>query len=156
MYPKCNLSIVDRFCYFCFEMKKLFALFFALYFLLGSFLPKLDFSQLLYVVDAVEHFECHQTVLSAEGIEHTLWDFFKMHFINPDGHQHDEHHGHDDLPLQHFSQGLQFLAPVLANQNSVPSRLQIATDIVYRPTYYLCDYFSRIEHPPTKGTSLIS
>ncbi len=116
----------------------------------------MDFSQLLYLVEAVEHFECHKTDLNTAGIDHTLWDFFKMHFINPESHQHDEHHGHDDLPLQQFNQGLQFLAPVLAAQTATATHLQMATDIVYRPTYYLCDFFSRIEHPPSKSSHFIS
>ena len=132
-------------------MKRIFAIVFAIYFLLGGFLPKMDFSQLLYLVEAIEHFKCHQEELAREGKNFSLADFFSMHFINPDSHSHEENHGHEELPLQQFSNGLQFLLVSLGTNAIEDSRAAVLLDIEFAPSFYHCEFSNTIEHPPSIG-----
>ncbi len=130
-------------------MKKPFALFFAAYFLLGGFLPRMDFSQLLYLADAVEHFHCHQLEMESEGEDFSWIDYLFLHFINPDTHQHQDHHEHDQLPLHQFAQGLQFVAAVqytLGDHTFSTERSAILPEVL---DFYQSDFTGAIDHPPS-------
>ncbi len=75
---------------------RLLPLFLATYFLLGSLLPRTDFSQLTKVADLLGHYQEHQ--LEAEEALSFL-DFLCMHFIHPDHHE-ETGHDHQNLPLK--------------------------------------------------------
>jgi hypothetical protein len=68
----------------------------AVYFLLGSLLPKCDWEELPKLAAMVDHFEEHR--LEA-GSNFTFLDFIEMHYIDPTEDQSDaEHH---NLPFYH-------------------------------------------------------
>ncbi len=145
-----NQYVKNLFSVPCTLMKQLFSIFFSLYFLVGGFLPKMDFSQLVHIGDAIDHYQCHRSELSAEGRLYGLVDFMIMHFIHPDQHNHDHEHNHDELPLQQFNNGLQFLAVHLI-QVSVHDNSSFGREghIAFVDKFYGYEYFNRIEHPPS-------
>ncbi len=73
--------------------------FMAFYFLLGSFLPGADFSQLSKFTAAIQHYKLHQNIA---GETVSFFAFLGTHFWNPDHHDHgDGGQSHKDLPLKH-------------------------------------------------------
>jgi hypothetical protein len=78
----------------------------ACYFLLGSFLPQSDFSQLAKLGQLVEHYEFHRELATAEGQSFSFLEYLSIHFTHPDEHGHHDN-SHQDLPLQSFSVPLQ-------------------------------------------------
>lgn len=75
----------------------------ALYFLLGSFLPGADFSQLSKLPVALKHFRLHKTLAAEQGNTVSFHAFMGAHFWNPDHHDHgDGGQSHKDLPLKHM------------------------------------------------------
>lgn len=70
----------------------------ALYFLLGSFFPRTDFSQIAALPDLYDHFQEHRKEVIAKGASLSFLDFLQQHFISPDGHAHQDN-SHQDLPL---------------------------------------------------------
>lgn len=77
----------------------------AIYMLIGSLIPKTDFSQLLHLKDMMEHYTLHQEEATVAGNAFGLIDFIYIHFINPDAHELDDHEkNHDEqLPFQIFN-----------------------------------------------------
>lgn len=81
---------------------KVIAQFMAFYFLLGSFLPGADFSQLSRLPAALRHFQLHKELAADQGATVSFHHFMGAHFWNPDNHDHgDGGQSHKDLPLKH-------------------------------------------------------
>jgi hypothetical protein len=96
-------------------MSRSLALFLALYFALGSLLPRSDFSQLWKLDDLLSHYQMHQ------GEQH-FGSFIWEHLTDPNGHEHsDNGTEHQHLPLQSLGDGLSHL--VLAQPLILPVRL---------------------------------
>ncbi len=130
-------------------MKRLFAIFFAWYFLLGGLMPRMDFSQLLFVAEAVEHFYCHQHESTTQGHRFTLADFLSMHFFSEETHEHEANHAHDDLPFQQFSHTFQIaIAEVIAHSAPV-GLMESPAAIGHLVSLYSYDYCQGIDHPPS-------
>ncbi len=70
----------------------------AIYFLLGSLLPKADWEELPKLAALVDHFEQHQ--LEA-GTGFTIFDFIEIHYIDPTSDTPDSEH--NKLPFYHHS-----------------------------------------------------
>ncbi|MEZ4932518.1 MAG: hypothetical protein R2788_10410 [Saprospiraceae bacterium] len=75
--------------------------------LLGSFIPRTDFSQLLRLKDLQEHYQLHCQEAEMAGKEVCLQEFLYDHFIEHNDHEHAEKNGcsHEGLPmhsLHHF------------------------------------------------------
>ncbi|NND33035.1 MAG: hypothetical protein HKN76_10625 [Saprospiraceae bacterium] len=87
-------------------MKKAFSWFFTGYFILGSLAPNTDFAQLWHAAFAIQHFHLHQDEASARGQDCSLWSFIEDHYLNPDGHSHDDGSDHENLPIHHLHAGL--------------------------------------------------
>ena len=85
---------------YTFYFLKLTANILAFYLLLGSFIPRTDFSQLLKLKDLQEHYQLHQLEAKLAGIEFTLQEFLYDHFIQPDGHEHEGEEDHESLPMK--------------------------------------------------------
>ncbi len=78
------------------------------YFLAGSILPGMDFSQLAKLPNLMEHFRHHR----AEDDSTTALSFFLQHFVNPNLHHHKEAGDcHKKLPLKSFEQVLNYFIP---------------------------------------------
>jgi hypothetical protein len=81
---------------------KVIAQFMAFYFLLGSFLPGADFSQLSKLPAALRHFQLHKELAADQDATVSFHHFMGAHFWNPDNHDHgDGGQSHKDLPLKH-------------------------------------------------------
>jgi len=81
---------------------KVIVQFMAFYFLLGSFLPGADFSQLSKFTAAIQHYKLHQNIAAEQGGTVSFFAFLGTHFWNPDHHDHgDGGQSHKDLPLKH-------------------------------------------------------
>jgi hypothetical protein len=81
---------------------KVIAQFMAFYFLLGSFLPGADFSQLSKLQATMQHYKLHQSLAAEQGETVSFCAFMGTHFWNPDHHDHgDGGQSHKDLPLKH-------------------------------------------------------
>lgn len=113
------------------------------YFLLGSILPGMDFSQLTKLPNLIEHYRHHRT----DDDTTTALQFFLQHFINPNLHQHkDAGDCHKKLPLKSFEQTVNYFiseetAPAVSSSffyKISPFSLQellsvLPTSAVFRP-----------------------
>lgn len=74
----------------------------ALYFLLGSFFPNTDFSQMTKMLNLLEHFNEHKEETSKDGEPFSLIKFLDQHYTQANDHQHNNGHSHQKLPLHQF------------------------------------------------------
>jgi len=112
---------------------------------LGSLIPHSDYSQLLKLRELVDHYELHKLEAQVAGEEMSLYEFFHLHFIIGDEH---EHHSsdHEDLPFQHFTSGMNLY--IFSNDfnfefsNTRPFRnVQFMTDFLFIDEEYLQTIF---------------
>jgi hypothetical protein len=76
----------------------------AIYLLLGSFIPRTDFSQLLRLKDLQEHYQLHCQEAEMAGKEVCLQEFLYDHFIEHNDHEHAENGcSHEGLPMHSCS-----------------------------------------------------
>ena len=116
------------------------------YFSLGAFFPKGDFSQLLHLDDLIEHYTEHKEEALIIGETISFNKYLYLHFVGGENHSHDEN-DHEDLPFQSFSSSITFY---------FSSDLQNATNSVENKSVSLPLYNSIIEdeisfdifHPP--------
>jgi len=84
---------------------KSFALFIALYLFLGGLTPGQDYVQLARLAKLAEHFQLHRN--TAGGSERlSALEFLWEHFVQPNGHQHDQGNEHSELPFQSLNSGM--------------------------------------------------
>ncbi|NUQ25997.1 MAG: hypothetical protein HUU34_18770 [Saprospiraceae bacterium] len=75
------------------------------YFLVGSILPGMDFSQLTKLPNLIEHYRHHHST----DDKTTALAFFLQHFINPNLHHHkDAGDCHKKLPLKSFEHSVNY------------------------------------------------
>jgi hypothetical protein len=80
------------------QQVRLFIWILLVYWLLGSFFPLGDFSQLASVPVFVQHFRAHQAEAEAPL---SLWSFLTQHYLGQPAHQHpDDPMSHQHLPLK--------------------------------------------------------
>ena len=128
---------------------KVTALLLAGYFLLGSLLPRTDFSQLWHLDDLRRHFQQHVAEAEAAGEVLSYRKFFYEHFINPDQHEQDHPAEHDALPLHSISSSVTFLcnnAGILDGHLPVN---QLRTPVNYCNVFHLQGFCLTIPHPPS-------
>jgi len=69
--------------------------------LLGSFIPRTDFSQLVYLGDLKDHYLEHKVAAEQQNLSITFFDFLCQHFIDSNHHGEVDHEeDHHQLPLQ--------------------------------------------------------
>ncbi len=143
-----------RLCYLCgdrtWNMKQVFAIFFACYFLFGGLSPKKNLSQLQYLLETVEHFNCHQSEAASIGNRFTLLDFISLHLFSTEKHEHPEDHNHDQAPMQQSSlNNLQ----VVINQVQGLHHCREFTSTYHTIGHLVCykgnDFSKGIDHPPS-------
>lgn len=87
---------------------KIFANILAVYFLLGSFFPRTDFSQLAKVPNIFKHYECHVLEAKAKHVKPDFTNFLTDHFFGSLEHEHQDQ-SHHQLPLKTINLDFQFL-----------------------------------------------
>lgn len=83
----------------------------AAYLLLGSFLPKGDYTQLLRLMDLGHHFHLHVQEAWESDREISFREFFQMHYLNTQLHQGDHEQDHEKLPFQHITPTIDQIVP---------------------------------------------
>ena len=130
------------------RMKRSFSIFFALYLMVGSIFPNMDFDQFSKIPQLLEHFNEHQQEAKASGEECSFIEFISMHLFFPNSHEND-HHSHDSLPMQHLAFSAQWIV------SPSPLFMIISQDNSYQEDghYYLdfisSDFTSGLDHPPS-------
>jgi len=117
----------------------------ATYFLLGSFIPRTDFSQLTKVVDLLGHYQEHQLL---EDVELSFMDFLCMHFIHLDHHK-ASGHDHESLPLKSMPVAIDLMVNNLFVPefgNNLP-KLQM---ISFQKQFLISEFIFNIFIPPTR------
>ncbi|MFT4667486.1 MAG: hypothetical protein ACI8YQ_004005 [Polaribacter sp.] len=131
-------------------MKKATSILLAVFFLIGSLTPKMDFQQLLHLACAVEHYAEHQEDARDSGTIFTFADFLMDHYLDPANavhepeseHQHPCSHSHnhtiDYAEIDHPS-----TVPLAVETNGMAHRFSII------PLLYSADFTSGLEEPPS-------
>ena len=128
---------------------KFFAQIMTLYLVLGSFLPRTDFSQLLTLSDLKSHFDLHAQEAALTGVEVSMCKFLWNHFVDPGSHS--SSHGenqHKDLPFHSFQvQFFASLSPVQSPEHHAIN-LNVFTSSVYKNELHLTGCLSILDRPP--------
>ena len=119
----------------------------AIVFLLGSLLPRTDFSQLTKLKDLTDHFQLHVEVARLADQEVSLRKFLYDHFANPNSHQHPGGE-HQQLPLHSCS--VSVLAMAVFSETPPTLGIEAPTSVspVYLDQFHLDGYTLVIDHPP--------
>ncbi len=104
----------DKSMYFC--VVKWFSFFLALYFLLGSFLPRADWEELPKVAVLLDHYHEHK---ADAPVDYSFLDFLWSHYVQPDAQGSSD--AHNQLPFFQHN-----LSPAQAIIPSVCFHLQLA------------------------------
>jgi len=129
---------------------KITALLLSFYMMLGSLIPRTDFSQLVYLGELKAHYLEHQEEAALEGVELSFVDFLCIHFIHTNEHSESDHEeDHHQLPLKTINSSTSFIIDhlTLPNFNS-PSRLS-TQEIAYTSPFYLIGFLSTAIQPPS-------
>ncbi len=129
---------------------KITPLILAFYMLIGSFIPKTDFSQLLHISDMVEHYQLHKKNAAAQGQEFCWVEFVKAHVLPSQEHEHDESGNHEKIPCQspHVSV-LLFTIDVefdISDDISFPTFLN---DLSFQNNFHLTGFIKSLIQPPS-------
>lgn len=117
--------------------------------LIGSFIPRTDFSQLVYLGDLKEHYLEHQKEAAIEGEDLSLFAFLYQHFIDSNQHSDVDHEeDHQELPLQTINS----FVNLMVTTNFLPD-FEFSTNtflpiISYQSPFYLSGFLSNTVHPP--------
>ncbi len=121
----------------------------AIYFLLCSFIPRTDFSQLLRLKDLQEHYQLHRQEALAAGKDVSLQEFLYNHFVEQNNHEHpDDGGGHDSLPM-HSCQVSVLMA--FAKMDDISDTVEITKSLsqpVSKDEFYRPVFLSVIDQPP--------
>ena len=124
------------------------AVFMAFYLLMGSLIPRTDFRLLLHLADLAEHYELHQKEAATLGEETSLSEFFCIHFIHPDGHEHES--SDEPLPCQSatFNAPVVLAAPQINTSSTSEIELPLSGSPSYLDQFHSDGYVLVIDHPP--------
>ncbi len=125
---------------------RIFALFIALYLLLGSCFPGSDYSQLGKIKGLIEHYQEHKALAGSQ--ETGFFEFLQDHFFSTGTHEHSDEKGHADLPFYQLGNGLtmvhlQYSLPVI----SFSKLIRIIIDFPYLSAKGL-QYVALVFQPP--------
>lgn len=124
--------------------------------LIGSLIPRTDFSQLVYLGDLKEHYQAHRAEAALEGVSITLLEFLCQHFIDSNHHADVDHEeDHHKLPLQTLNNFVNLMV-----SNSDLPELTFTTNrflstISYQSPFYLSGFLSNMVHPPALSSVLL-
>lgn len=129
---------------------KIIALFLSLYMILGSLIPRTDFSQLLYLGELKVHYLEHKSV--AEDQEHPIsfLDFLYSHFIDISEHSDVDHEeDHHQLPLQTINFSNFFIIDILMLPELINTSKKVLQKIAYLSPFYLNGFLFPAILPPS-------
>ncbi|MBK7406968.1 MAG: hypothetical protein IPL49_13320 [Saprospirales bacterium] len=113
---------------------RLLARLFLVYWILGSFFPQADFSQMANLASLYQHFKLHQAEATATGQSITVAGFFLLHYPASVAHQHPgAPQSHQDLPLKslqdvHWVDGRQVFLPLFRPADTSSGMQRAAAD----------------------------
>jgi hypothetical protein len=115
----------------------------------GSLIPNSDFSQLKHIPDLMAHYELHLEETAQLNIDFSVWSFLKIHFVNPNGHEHEGNDSHKNCPFQSFCSPLTFVfstSNLFFFERIAPFSLEILS---YENAFYLNGFVSTEIQPPS-------
>lgn len=119
-----------------------------IYLSIGACVPNCDFSQIGQLDDLLEHYELHQKETLELGTELSFAEFLYLHFIERDGHQHQNETEHQNLPFNCISSGIiLFFNQFIGTENLIPQGIGKKT-VTYLNTFYTNPCINQIFHPP--------
>lgn len=121
----------------------------AFYLFLGSFFPRMDFSQLTKIPGMITHYQLHIEEAKLLGTTYDIWQFMNDHFINPDGHTHQvSDNPHENLPFNSIHSVIHFIL----EQFQIP-------EFSFSPNFfstfsfsigaYMTGFLDAVFHPPS-------
>ncbi|MEZ4950223.1 MAG: hypothetical protein R2879_13175 [Saprospiraceae bacterium] len=125
---------------------KIFANIMAVYFLLGSFFPRTDFSQLAKVPNIFKHYECHVLESKAKHVKPDFTKFLTDHFFGSLEHEHQDQ-SHHQLPLKTINLDFQFLVTKQANL-LIKNLLNLTQRVFSTNNLIGVDFTLNLFHPP--------
>jgi len=130
-------------------MKRYFAWFFAMYFLVGGLHPNTDFAQLWHVASALQHYKLHKTEAETSGIKCTIWTFIKDHYINPESHEHSDLADHEQLPAKHLHHALDLIVQFLEPEPVISIIVSARNQIGFLDASYSFLFNPGVDRPPS-------
>ncbi|MFK7982988.1 MAG: hypothetical protein AB8G86_23615 [Saprospiraceae bacterium] len=128
---------------------KIAALLLAFYMLIGSFIPRTDFSQLVYLGELKEHYQEHKAEAELQNLSITLFEFLYQHFIDSNQHADVDHEeDHHQLPLQTMNGFVDLMIPTSFLLDFEWSTTIFLPTISYQSPFYLSGFLSNMVHPP--------
>ena len=131
------------------DQLKFTSLILAFYMLIGGLIPNSDFSQLVRIPDMMEHFQLHQEELADSGLELSFWDFIKIHFISPNGHEHDGDEHHQNCPFQSFCSSTTFVFTSFTTTLPEVVSSLFSNALAYQNAFYLKGFVNTETQPPS-------
>lgn len=117
--------------------------------LIGSFIPRTDFSQLVHLGELKEHYLEHKKEAALEGVSITLFAFLYQHFIDSSEHSDADHEeDHHELPLQTMNSFVNLMVTNASLPDFEFSTTSFLLTIAYQSPFYLCGFLSNMVHPP--------
>lgn len=117
--------------------------------LIGSLIPKTDFSQLLHVSDMVEHYQLHKNSAVAQGQDFCLVEFVKGHVLPSESHEHDESDDHENLPCQSPHVSVLLFATDVKFDISDISFPTVLNEVSFQNNFYLTGFIKSLIQPPS-------
>lgn len=128
---------------------KITSLVLAFYMLIGSFIPKTDFSQLLHLSDMVEHYQLHKKNAVAQGLNFCLVDFVKVHVLSSEQHEHDNTDDHKKLPCQSPHVSVLLFSIVVKFDILDVSFPTVLNELSFQNNFHLTGFIKSLIHPPS-------
>ena len=128
---------------------KITPLILAFYMLIGSFIPKTDFSQLLHVSDMMEHYQLHKKGAVAQGQDFCVVEFVKAHVLTSANHDHDESDDHENLPCQSPHVSVLLFATDIKFDISDISFPTVLNELSFQNNFYLTGFIKSFIQPPS-------
>ena len=129
---------------------KITAFILAFYLLIGSLIPRMDFSQLMYLGDLKEHYLEHQEAAVEQQTSFTFLEFLYNHFIDSQQHSDVDHEeDHHKLPLQSFNGYVDFLLSSSSLPEFVINKSTFLLIIAYQCPFYLSGFQTNMVQPPS-------
>ena len=120
----------------------------AVYMLIGSLIPRTDFSQLVHIYSVIEHFQEHREEAARAGLELSFFEFAEMHFIEVNSHTHDDPTDHQNLPCQSFHASVLLFSVDVAMDFSVTKLPTILEELAYTNQLHLNGFTRLLIQPP--------
>lgn len=103
----------------------------------------------MHIPDMLEHYELHVEETEQLNADFSFWEFLKIHFVSPNGHEHEGNDDHKNCPFQSFCSPLTYVfstSNLFFSERGFPST---AGKLSYENAFYLNGFVSTEIHPPS-------